>query len=252
MYVNRVTATAETGINFAKWLPSFGPKIRPLLPGDLAVLLSDTGVGKTTILANVAYSQKPHPVLFFELELTPEDMCERFIAHDLQRSGRQIESDVQDGKRHNVDRWGNIYTCPQSKITIDEMEDIINKSELVIGQRPKLVLIDYIGLISGRDNKRYERMSNIAEGLKVMAKNTGTVVMLSSQIHRDKERRDISLHDAKDSGSIEASAQLVLGAWRPAINQINIKLLKCTKSAVGLTIECSFDGDSQTIREIRK
>lgn len=250
LYRKRVLSS-QSGIKLSKWLPSFS-HIRPLLPGDLAVLLSDTGVGKTTILANIAYSQRPLPILFFELELTAEDMCERFLALDNQRAGRHVENDVMEGKNQSSEKWSHIYTCQKSKVTIEEMEDIINKSELVIGKRPQLVLIDYIGLIHGSENKRYERMSNIAESLKVMAKATNTVVMLSSQIHRDKERKDINLHDAKDSGSIEASAQLVIGAWRPLPNQINIKMLKCTKSAIGLTVECSFDGDTQTIKEIRK
>jgi replicative DNA helicase len=192
------------------------------------------------------------PVLFFELELTPEDMCERFIALDQQRHGTEIEERAMRGARIESHRWDNVYTCPKSKITVEDIEDIINKSELVIGSRPGLVLVDYIGLIHGKDNKRYEKMSNIAEGLKVLAKSTNTVIILTSQIHRDKERKDINLHDAKDSGSIESSAQLVLGAYRPSHDEIAIKLLKCTKSAIGMTINCSFKGDTQTIKEIRQ
>jgi hypothetical protein len=177
-------------------------------------------------------------------------MCERLLQLDCARSGQDVEAEVVNGIRHNTGRWSNIYVCPKSKVTIDELEGIIKLSELVIGDKPKLVIVDYIGLMHGKDSKRYERMSNIAEGLKVIAKNTGTVVMVSSQIHRDKERSEISLHDAKDSGSIEASAQLVLGAMRPEQNLMKIKLLKCTKSSTGITIDCSFDGNRQKISEI--
>jgi hypothetical protein len=249
MYRRRVLSP-ETGIDLSRWLPSLRFAIRPLLAGDLAVVLSDTGVGKTTILANIAYSQRPIPVLLFELELMPEDMCERFMAMDNLLPGAIIDREIKAGAEYAVDQWGHIYVCPLSKVTLETMEDVINKSELYIGSRPGLVLVDYIGLMSGGQGKRYERMSTIAEGLKTMAKTTGTVIVLSSQIHRDKERgTEINLHDAKDSGSIEASAQLVIGATRPDQNSINLKILKCTKSLAGKIIECSFDGDRQTIRE---
>jgi len=250
LYVKRVRTPESDGIDLSAWLPSFRHSIRPLLPGDLAVVMSDTGVGKTTIISNIAYSQRPKPVLIFELELMPEDMCERFISMDHQVSGRDIDSSVRGGKEYNVDKWENIYVCPLSKVTLETMEDVINKAELYIGKRPALVIVDYIGLMSGGAGKRYERMSTIAEGMKTMAKATLTTIIISSQIHRDKERKDISLHDAKDSGSIEASAQLVLGATRPDKNRIDIRVLKCTKSLAGKVIECTFDGDRQRIREI--
>lgn len=253
LYVKRVMASKDgAGIDLSRWLPSLRDSIRPLMAGDLAVILADTGAGKTTMLANIAYSQSPLPVLLFELELQPEDMCERFLAMDANRAGKHISSDIEQGKGFNVSRWGNIYVCPNSKVSVEDMEGIINTSELYIGKRPCLVLVDYIGLMSGGQGKRYERMSTIAEGLKVMAKATNTVVLLSSQIHRDKERKGINLHDAKDSGSIESSAQLVIGAVRTDKDRIDLTILKCTKSLAGKVINCTFNGDTQRIREISR
>jgi replicative DNA helicase len=253
MYVKRVMASKDgAGVDLSRWLPSLRESIRPLMAGDLAVILADTGAGKTTMLANIAYSQSPLPVLLFELELQPEDMCERFLAMNAERSGKAINCDVEQGKTFDVSRWGNIYVCPNSKVSVEDMEEIINTSELYIGQRPALVLVDYIGLMSGGQGKRYERMSTIAEGLKVMAKSTNTVVLLSSQIHRDKERKGINLHDAKDSGSIESSAQLVIGAVRTDPGSIDLTVLKCTKSLAGKVIKCTFNGDTQRIREIAR
>ena len=251
LYVQRVRDSSRSTVDLSKWLPSLRETIRPLLPGDLVVILSDTGVGKTTMLANIAYFHKPNPSLFFELELQADDMAERFLAMSNTRNGKHIEEDVLSGKDFSTESWKSIYVCPKSKITLEEMEDIIIKSELVIGSKPGLVLVDYIGLMSGGMGKRYERMSTIAEGLKVMAKTTNTVIVISSQIHRDKDRQDINLHDAKDSGSIEASAQLVIGAWRPDKEHINLKVLKCTKALSGHVINCTFNGDTQQIREKR-
>jgi hypothetical protein len=69
---------------------------------------------------------------------------------------------------------------------------------------------------------------------------------------RDKERTEIGLHDAKDSGSIEASAQLVLGAWRPQTDRIMLRILKQTRRAGTHDVECIYDGDRQRIKELCK
>ena len=140
--------------------------------------------------------------------------------------------------------------CPNAKLTPEEMETLINESELKIGRRPGMILVDYVGLVQGASGKRYERMSQVAEDMKRLARSTNTVVVIASQIGRDKDRTEVGLHDAKDSGSLEKSAQLVIGAWRPAIDKIMLRILKQTRRAGSADIECFYDGDRQLIREI--
>jgi replicative DNA helicase len=131
------------------------------------------------------------------------------------------------------------------------MEEIIERAELKIGQRPRLILVDYVGLMGGGGTgKRYERMSTIAEGLKVLARATDTVVIMASQVRREEGRVEIDLHSAKDSGSVENSAQLVLGAWRPTIDRMCVRILKQTKRAGSVDINCIFDGHRQKIVEL--
>jgi hypothetical protein len=250
VYKRSVHAVNEHAIDLGKWLPSLRHHARVLLPGDLAVFLSDTGIGKTSALANIAYSQRPIPTIFFELELSPEAMCERFIARDTGVETLDVERRTIDGDKFDVRGWDHVFICPESRMTIEKMEEIINRAELKIQAKPRLILVDYVGLMGGGTGKRYERMSTLAEGMKILARTTETVVILASQVRRDSERVEVDLHDAKDSGSVENSAQLVMGAWRPAIDRMTIKLLKQTKRAGQHKIECRFDGHRQTITEL--
>jgi replicative DNA helicase len=220
------------------------------LPGDLAVFLSDTGVGKTACLTNIAYSQRPIPTIFFELELSPETMCERFIARDTGVETLAVERRTIDGDKFDVHGWDHVFICPESRMTIEKMEEIIARAELKIQAKPRLILVDYVGLMGGGAGKRYERMSTIAEGMKILARTTGTVVIMASQVRRDPDRTEVDLHDARDSGAIENSAQLVMGAWRPDVDRMTIKLLKQTKRAGEHKIECKFDGHRQRITEL--
>jgi hypothetical protein len=249
MYRKRICVDQETGIDLGRWLPSMRSLARPLQPGDLMLILADTGVGKTGIMSNLAYSQQGVPTIFFELELAPEAMCERFIARDQDIETLDVERKVRAGVEFDVEGWGHVYTCPNSKITVEEMEQIIIESELKIGSKPGLVLVDYVGLVSGGAGKRYERMSTIAEDMKRLARVTNTVVCIASQVARKEDRMQIDLHDAKDSGSLENSAQLVIGAWRPTQDTMTLKVLKQTRRAGQFEIECNYDGNRQRITE---
>jgi hypothetical protein len=248
LYRKRVLASDNEGIDFGRWLKGFRDYSRPLLPGDMAVFLSDTGVGKTTILTNLAVSQAPRTTIFFELELSAEAMCERFVALTCKTQSTMVERMVKEGKTFDVQAWKHVWVCPESKMSLEQMEAYILRSELRTQSKPRMILIDYIGLMSGGSGKRYERLSTIAEGLKVLAKTTNTVVVVCSQIKRREEGdQSVGLHDAKDSGSIECSAQLVVSAVRPSPDSMTLSILKQTKKAGGGVIECWFNGDRQEI-----
>ena len=246
LYVKRAQLGEDSGVDLNKWLPSL--EARSLQPGDLGLILGDTGAGKTALLLNLGYSQAPKKVLFFELELSPEDMAERFVARDSGDTTFMVEQNARVGKLAQTEGWGHIYICPLPTMTTEKMEQVIIESELKIGAKPDLILLDYVGLVQGGAGKRYERMSTIAEDLKRLARSTKTVIFIASQVKRDEEN-EIGLHSAKDSGSLENSAQIVLGATRTAVDEIKIKILKQTKKAGKFEILTRYEGDLQLIRE---
>lgn len=249
IYRKRVMEARTSAIDLGRWLPTLKYWSRPLMPGDMMVIQADTGVGKTALLLNLAYSQRPLPCVLFEIELSETAIVERLIARDQGVEALEVEHRVERGEDFDVSGWSNVFICPDSKVDSRRMEEIIERAELKIGRRPALVLIDYIGLMDGPGGKRYERISTVAEEIKRMARSTNTVVCVASQLSRDKDRVEVGLHDAKDSGSIEASAQLVLGAWRPRPNQIMLRILKQTRRAGGKDIPCIYDGNKQFIGE---
>jgi len=246
-------------VNFGKWLPSLGfdkitgNGVRPLVPGDLVTIMGGTGTGKTGMLQNLAIHLRPIPILMFEIELADDILTERFHAAAMELPQWQIEDKALHGVSLNCEMWDHIFTCPESKLTPQQIEEYIRKSELKIGQPPLVVLVDYIGLVSA-SGSRYERTSTIAEDLKRIAKATNTVIVMASQVARaDDDRIDVRLHDAKDSGSIENSSGLVLGAWRTGSGStLRVKVLKSTKGGGGIEIDCNMDGKTMTIKEMAR
>jgi replicative DNA helicase len=82
-----------------------------------------------------------------------------------------------------------------------------------------LVMIDYLQLINGggRDENRNQEITSIARSLKAMAKELNVPVMALSQLSRAVERREDKrpmLSDLRESGSIEAEADVVMFLYR--------------------------------------
>lgn len=255
-YHKFVTQLDDQRIDLSRWLPSFRGRVRPLTPGSLVLIQGDTGIGKTNILQSIAEAFRNVFTLLFEIELSREDMFERFCAARLGVEGRQIEDDYRahgaNGAKVLNDMFPKLFICPESKLSIESIEAITRKSELKMGEKPLLVLVDYAQLIAGKGQSRYDRASSVAEGLKVLAKETGTVVFVTSQIDRASAKENAnSLHSAKDSGSLENSAGLVLGVDRNFEDRslMVIKVLKATKGGAGLEIACDFDGARSKITE---
>jgi replicative DNA helicase len=194
----------------------------------------------------------------FELELPKEMMFERFASMSAKMTGEEIEQAYQSSDDSISEQLENHFSklliCPVSRISVRQMEDIIMRSELKLGERPRVVLIDYIQLISGKAETRREKISDIAEELKVMAKSTRTIIIAASQIARPKdvdEKWEPSLHSAKESGSIESSCGLLISAWKDAKDSsaLNLRVLKSTKGGTGTFVKCNFDGARMIITE---
>lgn len=255
-YRAQMQQQANHRFNLSNFLPALGEHVHPMVPGEMLLVIADTGVGKTMILQNMIRAARPLPCLLFELELPTSLLFERFVQMEM----GCVRSDVQEEYRTQTVPLHSMYpglqhitVCPESGLTVDQIEKYILRSELKIGQRPVVVAVDYVGLISHLGSRsRYESMSNIAEQLKVVAKRTNVIMLIASQKSRpDKTKKEeslvVNLHEAKDSGSLENSAGIVLGAWRPEQRRMMIKILKNTSGTSGETIEAVVEGATMRI-----
>lgn len=254
-YKEEINRPSRVSLSMGILAPTLGKAIRPLIAGEFATILADTGVGKTFILQNIALNYSETPILMFEMELPETLMFERFASMSSGANPNAVEDayrqKMQIGWRRGI-KLKNVFVCPKANLTCEEIKRLIVQSEMKIGKKPGVVMIDYIGLIRGPGSSRYERMSTIAEDLKTIAKETGTVILTTSQISRKEgDSPEIFLHDAKDSGSIENSSGLMLGAWRDPEDKerLWIKILKNTKGAPGLKVPCRFNPNNLQIHE---
>lgn len=256
-YKEMMGASKDMMVDLSRWLPSLRSRFRLLMPGEVVAIVADTSAGKTAILQNIAIAMAPLPTLLFELELPGALTFERFVALVTKKSARSIEEAYMN--KQTVDwrtgrKLDHIFVCSLSKMTPQLVEKYILEAPLKMGKKPVLVMIDYLQIMRGDSKNRYEKASEACEDFKSIAKSTGTVIMFTSQISRKKDEvssNEVFLHDGKDSGSIESSAGVVLGAWRDQLDDTKmfVKVCKQTKGPRNFTIPCRFDGETMGIKE---
>ena len=257
-YAKYCKQSDEINLDLGDWLPSLKKICRPLIPGELAFFMADTGVGKSMIIQNIALSCCETSLLF-ELELPKTLMFERFMAAAHKVVCREVEENFRYDKYMSTSPCNNIFVCDASRLSAKQMYEIITtKAVEKIGSMPLVVFVDYIGLMASAGKSRYERTSIAAEDLKVLAKETNTIVIAATQVHRPSKDGDVEpsneldLHSAKDSGSIENSCGLLVGAWRDREEPhkyLWLKICKNTKGQAGGMIKCNIDGSKMLITE---
>lgn len=246
-YRDFISRASTVCLRLSTWLPSLTYAVRDLVPGEVLTFVAGTGVGKTMLLQNLAINTRL-PTLLFEMELPGSLSFERFVAMALNRSGQSIHDSyftLEPPNWRGSGKLDHIAVCSESRMTMPEFERIINNTGLKTGVRPAVVMLDYIQLIQGKGDRR-ERISDAAEEIKVIAKATKTIIVIASQIARkgDDSNGEVFLCDGKESGSIENSSGLVIGAWRDADRakrgRMWLKIMKNTKGYSGKKIACDI------------
>ena len=198
--------------NINSWFPSMNYRVQY---GDLIVMMANTSVGKSRLLQNIPYHVRDRNFVIFDLELSLEVLAMRYCAME---NGLNYDTTMDQLNKGyaliepNVDHV-NIQKIP--RMSINRMRARIDEIEMVTGERIDVVAIDYIGLMSGTGSV-YERTSTNVEEFKAFLSETNRVGILTTQCSRsgDDGRYECpSLHDAKNSGSVENSGQLVLAFW---------------------------------------
>jgi len=203
-----------------------------LQSGDLIIVAGRPSMGKTSLAlafgVNAAIAD--HPVAIFSLEMSKEQLAHRMICSEAKVDGMRLrtgflrthtDDDESDWTRlgRAVGRLGDmsIFIDDSSDISVLDMRAKCRrlKSEHGLG----MIVIDYLQLIRGhgKNENRNQEISVIARSLKGMARELDVPVVALSQLSRNVERRDDKrpmLSDLRESGSIEAEADIVMMLYR--------------------------------------
>jgi replicative DNA helicase len=197
--------------------------------GDLVFVAARPSMGKTSLALDIASHvalKKKLPVALFSVEMSKEQLALRMLSsHARVESQRLRAGKLDEEEISNVAEATNrLYQAP---IFIDDSTDITPMVMRAKCRRLKaehgglaLVVVDYLQLLKWHRNieNRVQEISEIARALKSLARELKVPVMALSQLSRRVEQRDDKrpiLSDLRESGSIEAEADLVVMLFRP-------------------------------------
>ncbi len=199
-------------------------------PSDLVIVAARPSMGKTaftlSMARNVAIDHNT-PVAFFSLEMSSTQLMMRLIVAESGLDGK----DVKTGKlspeqwRHLEDSIKPLQTAP---MYIDDTPalsvfEFRSKARRLKTQHDiKLIVIDYLQLMTGSQDVRGNReqeVAGISRTLKAIAKELNVPIIALSQLNRAAELRGGSkkpqLSDLRESGAIEQDADIVAFIHRP-------------------------------------
>jgi replicative DNA helicase len=228
-----------------------------LHPGMVVTVLARPGTGKSWLALNLAARWlslgPPWSVCFASLEMPASLATDRLMRILEGWTSSQVRDAVLRPGAPQPDRYEELtrgrYVLHAGTPRLDAIERTIREHH---GHPVRVVLIDYLQYLQGeRGESPYERASRLAKEIKQRAKTWEALVVLLCQPRRIKgsPHRCPSLEDARDSGVIEESADVMLGLWRPAADSLEIRLrvLKAREAMAGREIVLVHDGQTGRI-----
>jgi replicative DNA helicase len=190
-----------------------------LEPGDLVVIAGRPGMGKTALLVSIAsHVSRDAGVAIFSAEMSSQQLLRRCVSlvGSVEQGKLRKADELQDAEWESIGQAAELLAArrlwiddtPSPSLNHVRSQVLALKSRAPLG----LVMIDYVQLIQGTGNNRYEQLRDVAYGLKALAKEAGAPVILLAQLNRGVESRDHKrgrLSDLRDSGAIEEAADIV-------------------------------------------
>ena len=200
-----------------------------LTRGEITIIGGRPGHGKTTVMVNMLANviEQGYKAMFFSRELPNSELMKKIICLESQQLSygkvRKNVFDEQDllfvnsaialvKKKYSKDRF----------LMFDNVRDFAASSGEVKKFKPDIIFDDYIQLITcdGREDQRRLQIEKLVNDYKWLAKETGAVVVLASQLNRMIERAGIrgkalmpQLSDLAESGAIEQVAENVFFSY---------------------------------------
>jgi replicative DNA helicase len=210
-----------------------------LQPGRLVVVAGRPGMGKTIVGANFARSVAASGAgcAMFSLEMPSEEIGARILSDhayhpNLLITSKQIYEGQLDARQmQRVEDAASALTAlpliidSSPMLTVGEINARTRSATDNLrhqGVELRVVVIDYLKFVRASERYRGQRVYEVGEitaGLKALAKDLGICVVLLAQLNRAVEQRQDKrpeLSDLRESGDIEADADIVLLLFREA------------------------------------
>jgi len=212
--------------------------------GNLVIIAGRPSMGKTAFALQLASNAAnlDYPVGLFSLEMSEYELTSRLLSGATGYSNVELRNAKIDFQKL-VKGSKNVSRLP---IIIDDTPDLSlsqlrsKVKKMILRYGIKLVIVDYLQLMTAKADTREREVSTISRGLKSISKEYNIPVIALSQLNRgleDRADKKPRLSDLRESGAIEQDADIVCFVYRPAYYGLEeIKIGNTTISSKDLMI----------------
>jgi len=233
--------------------------------GAVYIVAARPGVGKTMFALQNAYDLASQGgVMFFSMEMGRGELVKRLISAE----ARVFADKISRGELDEYE-WKQIAKARgkfQRDLIIEDRPGIsVNKLRSAYRKASKdkkinAIVVDYLGLMhdSRGGRSRYEKVTNISNDLKQLARELNIPIIALHQLNREVENRSDprpTLSDLRDSGAIEQDADVVMLLHRPTDNTgkfTNEMMMFVAKNRHGAQGGLRFTVDQQFVKVIEQ
>jgi replicative DNA helicase len=195
--------------------------------GQFVVIAGRPAMGKSALMMNMAdnLAQRDVPVLYFSLEMPAQELASRVVLSRAKTNSELIRSGFLDHATKT--RIADVaLKFSGEPMYIDDrgglsLLDVRGRARLAVRRwGVKAIFVDYLQLVSHAGaQSRENEVGFVSRGLKSMAMELNIPVIAAAQLNRKAEDRadhQPRMSDLRDSGQIEADADIVCLVHRPA------------------------------------
>ena len=249
-------------------LKTLDGKTGGLQPSDLILIAGRPGLGKTSLALCIiehAALRAGKTCAIFSLEMSELQVVQRLISMNAEIDGNRIRRGrlslpelqaISDASGRL--QQAQIFVEESSRLTVT---DILAKSRRLQAERGTLdlIVIDYLQLIEGAvgdEDNRVQEVAKISRALKAIARELEVPLVALSQLSRQIETRGTEpmLSDLRESGALEADADLVMFLWQKdqQDRKDGLVRLKLAKHRNGPTadIDLHFEAELTRFRDL--
>jgi replicative DNA helicase len=188
--------------------------------GGMYVIAARPGVGKTMFALQNAFDlAEGGGVMFFSLEMSRGELVKRLMASQASVFAENIagaalgERDFQAIAAKRPEFQRKLVIEDQAGLNVNKIRAAYRRANR---ETPiNALVIDYLGLMSDvkKSGSRYEKVTNISNDLKQLARELEIPIIALHQLNREVESRQDprpGLADLRDSGAIEQDADVVM------------------------------------------
>jgi len=194
-------------------------------------LLGQPGSGKTTMALNFLLNTSLNgiPSIFLSLDMGAPIVYAKLVqkatgytfkkALELFRTNPQKAKEIANGIKHE---YRNVGFNFKSGLTVSDIGQIISRHTETTGNKPRLLVIDYLECLAGPYSDATANAALIANQLKDLAnqEEISILLLLQTQKHSTPDISDplLSMKQIKGSSVIEQACSTVVTLWREGYN----------------------------------